>query len=90
MSNTYAEAREIDLNRVLDLLLNYSVGRGRDLNLVLQIFDRDFDQVIEGARLMGMELNDRAPRMTQSPAQPKITKKASYADAEEKTASKSK
>jgi len=73
MSNAYAEAREIDLNRVLDLLLNYSVRRGRDLNLVLQIFNRDFAQVMEAARLIDMELNDRAARTSEPP--PAKTKK---------------
>ncbi len=60
MSNVYAEAREIDLNRVLDLLLNYSVRRGRDLNLVLQIFNRDFEQVLQATRAIAEELKTRA------------------------------
>jgi hypothetical protein len=76
MSNTYAEAREMDLNRVLDLLITYSVERGRDLNLVLQIFDRDFEQVLEATRLMDVELNDRAARAPDLPApEPKKQKR---------------
>lgn len=62
MSNAYAEAREIDINRVLDLLLNYSVRRGRDLDLVLQIFNRDYEQVIEATSMMDADLNDRVVR----------------------------
>ncbi len=58
----YAEAGEIDLNRVLDLLLNYSVRRGRDLRLVLQIFNRDIDQVLKAVSVIAQELNERAER----------------------------
>lgn len=79
MSNVYAEGREIDLNRVLDLLLNYSVRRGRDLNLILQIFNRDFPQVLEAARMLAAELNDRAahsPNLAPEPKKPKRAQRA--------------
>jgi hypothetical protein len=66
-SSVYAESGELDLNRVLDLVLNYSARRGRDLNLVLQIFNRDFEQVLEAARLMRYDL---VARLNQAPAQP--------------------
>jgi hypothetical protein len=70
----YAEAGEIDLNRVLEFLLNYSVRRRRDLNLVLQIFNRDFDQVIETARIISADLNDRVMRAPE--AEPSVRKAA--------------
>lgn len=61
-SRTYAEAGEIDLNRVLDLLLNYSVRHGRDLKLVLEIFNRDYDQVLKATSEIAEELISRADR----------------------------
>lgn len=59
-ASVYAEMGEMDLNRVLDLLLAYTARRGRDLNLILQIFNRDIDQVLEGTRVIQEELNARA------------------------------
>jgi hypothetical protein len=59
-ASIYAENNELDLNLTLDLLLQYSVGKGRDLNLVLEIFDRDIDQVCEAARVLRAELEARA------------------------------
>lgn len=81
-SNVYAEAREIDLNRVLDLLLNYSVRRGRDLNLILQIFNRDFPQVLEAAQTVDAEIHDRAahsPDLEPEPRTPKHSRSTAKA-----------
>lgn len=61
-ARVYAEAGEIDLNRVLDLLLNYSVRRGRDLRLVLEIFNRDVEQSLKASTEIAQELNLRAER----------------------------
>lgn len=52
----YAESGELDLNRVLELLVTATVRRGRDLNVVLEIFDRDIEQVLEAARLIRHDL----------------------------------
>lgn len=52
----YAESGELDLNRVLELLVTASVRRGRDLNVVLQIYNRDIEQVLEAARLIRHDL----------------------------------
>jgi len=56
----YLESGELDLNRVLELMVTATVRRGRDLNVVLQIFDRDIEQVLEAARLLRHDLVARA------------------------------
>lgn len=58
--SVYQESGELNLNRVLDLLVNATVRRGRDLDVVLQIFDRDIEQVLEAARLIRHDLVARA------------------------------
>lgn len=64
----YNESGEMDLNQVLEMVTNYSVRSGRDLRLVLEIFDRDLDQVLEATRLIR---NDLIQRMSQpSPQTP--------------------
>jgi hypothetical protein len=63
--SVYEESGELDLNRALELLVNYTGRRGRDLHLVLQIFDRDFEQVLEAARLIR---HDLIARLNQPPA----------------------
>lgn len=52
----YHESGEIDLNSTLDLLLEYTIDKGRDLNLVLEIHDRDIGQIAEAARQIRAEL----------------------------------
>ncbi len=66
----YDESGELDLNAVLQLLINFTVRRGRDLHLVLEIFDRDIDQVFEAVRLIRYDLLARAaqPEMVASVA----------------------
>lgn len=59
-ASVYAESGELDLNRTLELMVTATVRRGRDLNVVLQIFDRDIEQVLEAARLLGHDLIARA------------------------------
>jgi len=56
----YAESGELDLNRVLELMVTATVRRGRDLNVVLQIYDRDIEQILEAARLIRHDLLARA------------------------------
>lgn len=56
----YAESGELDLNRVLELMVTATVRRGHDLNVVLQIYDRDIEQVLETARLIRHDLLARA------------------------------
>ncbi len=56
----YAESGEIDLNNVLRLLVEYTVARGRPLNLVLDIRDRDIMQVLEATCHIRKDLLDRA------------------------------
>lgn len=63
----YAEMGEMDLNRTLDLIVNYSVRKGRPLNLILEIFDRDIAQVLEAIRVIRDDLIMRAEQST-SPA----------------------
>lgn len=71
--SVYAESGELDLNRVLDLLVNATVRRGKTLNVVLEIFDRDIEQVLEAARLIRYDLVARAnaPAPTPAPARAK-------------------
>ncbi len=66
--SVYAENGELDLNRTLDLLLNYTVRRGRPLRLMLQIFDRDIAQVLEATRQIRTELLARAEKQAAPPA----------------------
>lgn len=56
----YAESGEMDLNRVLELLVTATVRQGNDLDVVLQIFDRDIEQILEAARLIRHDLVARA------------------------------
>jgi hypothetical protein len=58
--SVYAESGELDLNRVLELLVTATVRRGQDLRLVLQIYDRDIEQILEAARLIRHDLIARA------------------------------
>lgn len=55
----YHESSEIDLNGTLELLVEYTIDKGRDLNLVLQIHDRDVGQVLEAARQIQQDLIER-------------------------------
>lgn len=59
-ASVYAESGEMDLNRVLQLLVTSTMRRGRDLDIVLQIFDRDIEQILEAARLIRHDLVARA------------------------------
>ncbi|MGH2541573.1 MAG: hypothetical protein ACRDIB_02170 [Ardenticatenaceae bacterium] len=61
----YYESGEIDLNRTLDLLLDYTIGMGRDLNLVLEIHDRDIGQIAEAARQIRDDLAARVEERRQ-------------------------
>jgi hypothetical protein len=63
----YEECGEINLNATLDLLLDYTIGMNRDLNLVLEIHNRDFDQVLEAARLIRRDLDDRVEHRRRKP-----------------------
>lgn len=56
----YVESGEMDLNRVLELLVTATTRSGRDLDVVLQIFDRDIEQILEAARLIRHDLTARA------------------------------
>jgi len=59
-SSVYAESGEMDLNRVLDLIITATTRRGKDLDIVLQVFDRDIEQILEAARLIRHDLTARA------------------------------
>jgi len=59
-SSVYAESGEMDLNRALELLVMATMRRGRDLDVVLQIFNRDIEQILEAARLIRHDLVARA------------------------------
>ena len=61
-AGVYHECGEMDLNRTFDLLIEYTVARGRDLNLVLEIHDRDLGQVAAAARAIREDLVERAAR----------------------------
>lgn len=78
--SVYAESGELDLNRVLELMVTATVRRGRDLNVVLQIFDRDIEQVLEAARLIRHDLvaraNAPAPEYQLMPVAPPSRKRA--------------
>lgn len=58
--SVYAESGEMDLNRVLELLITATTRRGNDLDVALQIFDRDIEQILEAARLLRHDLVARA------------------------------
>lgn len=58
--SVYQESGEMDLNRVLELLVTATLRRGNDLDIVLQIFDRDIEQILEAARLIRHDLTARA------------------------------
>lgn len=58
-AGVYQESGEINLNRMLELLLEYTIGRDRDLTLVLEIHDRDIGQVTEAARQIYDDLRER-------------------------------
>ncbi|HBY93623.1 MAG: hypothetical protein M5U01_02855 [Ardenticatenaceae bacterium] len=55
----YDESGEVNLNATLDLLLDYTIEYGRDLNLILEIHDRNLDQILEAARIIRSDLADR-------------------------------
>lgn len=59
-ASVYAESGEMDLNRVLELLVTATTRRGADLDVVLEIFDRDIEQILEAARLLRHDLVARA------------------------------
>lgn len=71
--SVYVESGEMDLNQVLEMVANASVRDGRDLRLVLQIFDRDIDQVLEAARLIRNDLLQRMnqPAAASTPVRPR-------------------
>ena len=56
----YVESGEIDLNYALEQIIAHTTRRGHDLHLVLQIQNRDIDQVLEAARLIRNDLVQRA------------------------------
>ena len=78
-ASVYAESGEMDLNRVLELLVTSSTRRGHDLDVVLQVFDRDIEQILEAARLIRHDLIARSNAPAQeyrpieiaTPAKPK-------------------
>jgi hypothetical protein len=59
-SSVYLESGEMNLNRVLELLVTATTRRGQDLEIVLQVFDRDIEQILEAARLIRHDLVARA------------------------------
>lgn len=59
-SGIYHESGEMDLNRTLDLILEYTIDKGRDLNLVLEIHERDIGQIVSAARQIRDDLMERA------------------------------
>lgn len=66
----YLEVGEMNLNRTLDLLLDCTMRRGRPLNLMLEIFDRDIEQVLEAIRQIRDDLAIRVqtpPKRTKRP-----------------------
>ncbi len=64
--SVYLESGEMDLNRVLELLVTATARRGHDLDVVLEIFDRDIEQVLEAARIIRHDLMARANAPAQS------------------------
>lgn len=71
-TSVYQESGEMDLNRVLELLVTATVRRGNDLDVVLQIFDRDVEQILEAARLIRHDLTARANAPAQEYRMPAI------------------
>ena len=63
----YLECGEMDLNAALELMTTFSTRRGLDLHVILEIFDRDIDQILEAVRLIRQDLVLRA---AQPPPQP--------------------
>jgi hypothetical protein len=59
-ASVYQESGEMNLNRVLELLVTATTRRGDDLDVVLQVFDRDIEQILEAARLIRHDLIARA------------------------------
>lgn len=88
-ASVYAESGELDLNRVLELMVTATVRRDRDLNVVLQIFDRDIEQILEAARLIRHDLVARAnaPAMEYRPIEI-VTEKKKRAPARRRTAAR--
>ena len=87
-ASVYAESGELDLNRVLELMVTSTVRRDKDLNVVLQIFDRDIEQVLEAARLLRHDLVARsnAPAMEYRPIRLELeSKKKKRAPARRRT-----
>ncbi len=72
----YSECGEMDLNAALELMTNASIRRGRDLHLILEIFDRDIDQVLEAVRLIRHDLTARANQPLPEPETPKPARRA--------------
>ncbi len=56
----YVESGELDLNYVLEQIIAHTTRQGRDLHIILQIQNRDIDQVLEAARLIRNDLVQRA------------------------------
>lgn len=76
-ASVYAESGELDLNRVLELMVTATARRGRDLNVVLQVYDRDIEQILEAARLLRHDLVARAnaPEVEYRPVEIKRAKR---------------
>lgn len=66
-AGVYEESGEINLNATLELLLDYTVERDRDLNLILEIHDRTLDQSLEAARTIRADLEARRQERRQEP-----------------------
>ncbi len=89
----YAESGELDLNAALQLLINFTVRRERDLQLLLEIFDRDIDQVFEAVRLIRHDLVSRATQpdttlLLAPPVKPAPAKRATRKAASAKKAAR--
>ncbi len=72
----YVECGELDLNFALERIVQHTVRRGRELHLVLQIWDRDIDQVLEAARLIRQDLVQRANQPSAAVGAPEKKKPA--------------
>ncbi|MDL1897522.1 TIM barrel protein [Anaerolineae bacterium CFX7] len=88
-ASVYAESGELDLNRVLELMVTATVRRDKDLRVVLQVFDRDIEQILEAARLIRHDLIARAsaPAMEYRPIEI-VTAKKKRAPARRRTAAR--
>lgn len=71
-ASVYQESGEMDLNRVLELLVTATIRRGNDLDIVLEIFDRDIEQILEAGRLLRHDLTARANAPAQEFRPPEI------------------